>query len=55
LGELNIPFEIKAYTGVIGLLKGKNPDKRVVALRADMDALPITEENDVPYKSTKPG
>src|SRR4029079_12579654 len=46
---------IKATTGVIGLLKGKNPDKRVVALRADMDALPITEENDVPYKSTKPG
>ena len=55
LGELNIPFEIKATTGVIGLLKGKNPDKRVVALRADMDALPIIEENDVPYKSTKPG
>jgi len=40
---------------VIGLLKGKNPEKRVVALRADMDALPITEENDIPYKSTNPG
>ena len=52
LAELDIPFEIKATTGVIGLLKGKNPGKRVVALRADMDALPITEENDVPYKST---
>lgn len=55
LTELNIPFEIKATTGVIGLLHGKNPGKRVVALRADMDALPITEENDVPYKSTIPG
>lgn len=55
LTELNIPFEIKATTGVIGLIKGKNPDKRVVALRADMDALPILEENDIPYKSTKPG
>ena len=55
LTALNIPFEIKATTGVIGLLKGKNPKKRVVALRADMDALPITEENDIPYKSTHPG
>ena len=55
LTALDIPFEIKATTGVIGLLKGKNPGKRVVALRADMDALPITEENDVPYKSINPG
>ncbi|MFT3746696.1 MAG: M20 family metallopeptidase [Agriterribacter sp.] len=55
LSALNIPFEIKATTGVVGLLKGKNPDKRIIALRADMDALPITEENDVPYKSKKPG
>lgn len=55
LSSYNIPFEIKAVTGVIGLIKGKNPGKRVVALRADMDALPIIEENEVPYKSTKPG
>ena len=55
LSELNIPFEIKATTGVIGLLQGKNPGKRVVALRADMDALPITEENELSYKSTIPG
>lgn len=55
LASYNIPFEIKATTGVIGLLKGKNPEKRVVALRADMDALPIIEENDVDYKSTIPG
>ncbi|MEP7142464.1 MAG: M20 family metallopeptidase [Ferruginibacter sp.] len=55
LRALNIPFEIKAVTGVIGLLHGKNPGKRVVALRADMDALPIIEENDIPYKSTRPG
>ena len=55
LTTLNIPFEVKATTGVIGLIKGKNPDKRVVALRGDMDALPISEENDVPYKSVNPG
>jgi len=55
LTELNIPFEVKAKTGVIGLLKGKNPEKRVIALRGDMDALPILEQNDVPYKSVNPG
>lgn len=55
LTEYGIPFEVKAVTGVVGLIKGKNPDKKVVALRADMDALPITEENDVPYKSKNPG
>ncbi len=55
LREWNIPFEIKATTGVVGLIKGKNPDSRVIALRADMDALPIIEENDVEYKSTKTG
>lgn len=52
---LNIPFEVKAKTGVVGIIKGKNPDKRIVALRADMDALPIIEENDVPYKSQNHG
>ena len=55
LTGFGIPFEVKATTGIIGLLKGKNPEKRVVALRADMDALPIMEENDVPYKSCMPG
>lgn len=55
LTDYGIPFEIKATTGVIGLLQGKNPASRVVALRADMDALPIQEENEVPYKSQHPG
>ena len=39
-----------AHTGVIGILKGKKPGK-VLALRADMDALPVTERNDLPFKS----
>ena len=55
LKEWSIPFEIKATTGVIGLIKGKNPEKRVIALRGDMDALPIHEENDVPYRSKNDG
>lgn len=55
LSEYNIPFEVKATTGVVGIIEGKNPQSRVVALRADMDALPIAEENEVAYKSTKPG
>jgi amidohydrolase len=55
LSALGIPFEIKATTGVVGLIKGKNPDSRIVALRADMDALPIKEENDIPYKSKNEG
>lgn len=55
LKEFGIPFEVKATTGVVGLIKGKNPDKRIIALRADMDALPIKEENDIPYKSKNEG
>jgi amidohydrolase len=55
LKGLGIPYEIKATTGVVGLIKGKNPDKRVIALRADMDALPIQEENTVSYKSQNEG
>lgn len=55
LKDYGIPHEIKAVTGVVGLIKGKNPDKRIIALRADMDALPIKEENDVPYRSTNEG
>jgi amidohydrolase len=39
-----------AKTGVVGLLKGDLPGK-VVALRADMDALPVTERNNLPFKS----
>jgi hippurate hydrolase len=55
LKGFGIPFEIKATTGVIGLIRGNNPDKRIIALRADMDALPILEENDVAYKSKNEG
>ena len=55
LKSFGIPFTVKATTGVVGLIEGKNPAKRIIALRADMDALPIQEQNDVPYKSLNPG
>ncbi len=42
-------------TGVVGLLPGGEPGARTVLLRFDMDALPIQEENDVPYRSHTPG
>lgn len=44
-----------AGTGLVALIKGKNPEKRTVALRGDMDALPITESNEVPYRSKNEG
>ncbi|HEU5290192.1 MAG TPA: M20 family metallopeptidase [Cyclobacteriaceae bacterium] len=49
------PTEGIAATGLVAEIKGKNPGKKTVALRADMDALPITEANDVPYKSKNSG
>lgn len=55
LTEFGIPFQVMAGTGVVGLIQGFNPDKKIIALRADMDALPITEANDVPYKSKYTG
>jgi amidohydrolase len=40
-----------AHTGVVGLLKGDHPGK-VIGLRVDIDALPVTERNDLPFKSS---
>ncbi len=54
LKELGYEVIRTAKTGVIGILRGKS-GSRTVALRADMDALPIQEENEVPYKSRVPG
>ncbi|MET3977534.1 amidohydrolase [Mucilaginibacter sp. UYP25] len=55
LEELGLEYSKMADTGLVALIKGDKPSDRVVALRADMDALPILEANDVPYKSQNPG
>ncbi|HML57099.1 MAG TPA: M20 family metallopeptidase [Ferruginibacter sp.] len=55
LTEWRIPFQVMAGTGVVGLIEGNEPQSRITALRADMDALPIHEENNVPYRSVTPG
>jgi len=41
--------------GIVGIINGFNPTAKVIALRADMDALPIVEQNRVPYKSMNAG
>lgn len=56
LKEWGIPHEHGvADNGVVGLIEGKKPGNKVVALRADIDALPIAEANEVPYKSKNEG
>ena len=56
LDKEQIPYraDIGGY-GILARIEGKNPQKKIIALRADMDALPIEEENAVPYKSVNGG
>jgi amidohydrolase len=56
LKKIGIPFKenVGGY-GLVGMIEGRNSGKKVIALRADMDALPIQEANDVPYKSKNEG
>ena len=56
LNKWDIPFtDGIADTGIIVILKGNNPEINTVALRADFDALPIQEENDIEYSSQNNG
>jgi amidohydrolase len=56
LDEMGIPYQkgIGGH-GLVAHVRGRNPDRALVALRADMDALPIQEENEVEYRSKRPG
>ena len=56
LKKIGIDVQRVADTGIIGTIEGKEKSNKIVALRADMDALPIQEANtDLPYKSKKEG
>lgn len=61
LDKMGVPYQVNTVihdgvqdTSVVGFIQGKNTDK-VIALRADVDALPVDEKLDVPYKSQHPG
>lgn len=55
LESIGLEYEHIADTGLIAYVKGKSPESKVIALRADIDALPIVESNNVPYKSQNQG
>ena len=55
LDNLGISWKAICDTGVVAIIKGEKPSERVIALRADMDALPISEENNVSYISKNKG
>lgn len=56
LKEYKISFKKGiAGTGIIALIEGKNPSKKIIALRSELDALPISEANNIEYKSKNKG
>jgi len=53
LTKMGIPFRASiGGTGILGKIEGRNPQKKIIALRADMDALPVCEAVEIPWKST---
>lgn len=56
LDEFGIPYQAAiAGTGIVALIAGRHASRKTIAIRADLDALPITEANTVPYKSQREG
>ncbi|MEK6781190.1 MAG: M20 family metallopeptidase [Bacteroidota bacterium] len=55
LDEMGIPWQSMATTGIVAILKGEIPSNQIIALRADMDALPILELNSINYASQNKG
>ena len=55
LDKLNIPHKRVGETGVLGIISGKNPSNKVIAIRADIDALKVPDDKEVEYKSQNEG
>ena len=55
LQDLGLETQRMADTGIVATLYGNHPNGKTILLRADMDALFVEEENEVPYKSVNPG
>lgn len=55
LDQLEIPWSPMAGTGIVAMIEGTKSSDKLIALRADMDALPIIEKNDIDYASTNKG
>ena len=55
LDSWDIEHEFLTETGIVATIQGRNPEKKTIALRADIDALPIQEKNDCTYKSIVDG
>ncbi|MBX3253732.1 MAG: amidohydrolase [Chitinophagaceae bacterium] len=55
LDSMGVSWQPIAHTGVLAVIKGDLPSDKVIALRADMDALPITEQNNISYTSQNNG
>lgn len=55
LTQMGVPFQDMATTGIVALIRGDQPSGAVIALRADIDALPIQEVEGREYGSTRPG
>jgi amidohydrolase len=55
LDSIGVRWQPMADTGVVALIKGDKPSNEIVALRGDMDALPIIESNEIEYKSKNNG
>ncbi len=55
LENMHIPWQPMADTGVVAIIKGEQPSENIVALRSDIDALPITEITELPYASKHNG
>ena len=55
LDSMGVPWKAVTETGIVAMIRGDKNENKVIALRADMDALPITEENSVSYASGNAG